>query len=491
MQPEISDRIAAAIRERGEPLSAEEIAREYLKLMQVGPAAGKLVRAMLARDGRFEEATPGRWGLARSGPALAPPVVLWVCEVPAGTQATPWLWRVWSSVWGTEEPARAHQGPRRTEDLEEILAQISANPVAATKPGLLRRWLGTQERLHACPEFDPVIIDLAAWERLLPREAERSEAAGDRARSVHPRARRGGRPRPAADPDDGPTAGDATATLAALLEEVAAAARARGLRTWRDVALVPEVAREAGHEVVWGADWAFTPEEVAALPEEPGIYRFLDREGRLLYVGKAKNLRSRVGSYFRPVATGSSRRATFLSELHRLETESTGTELEALLLEAEQIREGKPSWNVQVNVSVEEVGFALSEQDLVLLLPRPDGALSLLALGGARVARARIDGACDLDALREALREYYVEGTAAGGLEEIGSPERALVRRWLRWAPEGHVVLRLSDFATFAGLAEAIETVLRGETNAAHPEGASSAGAARGTGLVVREGPGS
>lgn len=497
MQQQVSDRIAAELRQRGETLAAEEIAREHLKLMQAGPAAVRLVRAMLARDGRFAEVTPGRWGLARALPALDPPVALWTCEEPEGTRATPWLWRAWTGVWGEPQPPRSHQGAQRSVDLEAMLAQVAAGPIATARPGLLRRWLGAQERIHACPELDPLVIDLSAWERLLRAEAVAPADDPGRARSVHARPRQPAGRHAETDPGAEAPGPGALADLSQLMDEVAETARRRGLRTWDEVALVPAAAAAGavaaggggagGVAAGWDASWAIKPEQVAALPEEPGIYRFRDANGRLLYVGKAKNLRRRVESYFRPITSDSSRRAAFLAELHRLETETTGTELEALLREAEEIRTGRPAWNVQMNVECDEGGFSLSDQDLVLLLPRADGVLSLVALGGARVALARLDAAGDLDAMREALRSFYVEGSAAGGLTEVTGPERAIARRWLRWSRQGCATLRLADFATFAGLTAAIAGALRAQGEARDPAGEGRAsGVPQGT-FVVRE----
>src|SRR5690606_23148124 len=121
---------------------AQDIARDYLRLVQAGPAALKLVAAMLGRDARFVQSAPGLWGLAARGPRLDPPVVLWTCESPTGAQKSPWLWRVWTTLWGAGEAVRVHHGAQATAELEAMLADIAAYPVAAERPGLLQRWLG-------------------------------------------------------------------------------------------------------------------------------------------------------------------------------------------------------------------------------------------------------------------------------------------------------------------------------------------------------------
>ena len=85
--------------------------------------------------------------------------------------------------------------------------------------------------------------------------------------------------------------------------------------------------------------------QVAALPDQPGVYLFKDAEGRLLYVGKALSLRKRVASYVRPVGLAP-RVAQMMKRAAALETRRTTSEADALLLEAQLIKERKPYYNV-------------------------------------------------------------------------------------------------------------------------------------------------
>ena len=81
------------------------------------------------------------------------------------------------------------------------------------------------------------------------------------------------------------------------------------------------------------------------LPDSPGVYIFRGDRGKILYVGKALSLRKRVASYFNPAAGGAKEEA--LRRLHReVETISTRTELEALLLENTLIKKHRPRYNV-------------------------------------------------------------------------------------------------------------------------------------------------
>jgi excinuclease ABC subunit C len=81
------------------------------------------------------------------------------------------------------------------------------------------------------------------------------------------------------------------------------------------------------------------------LPPSPGVYRMLDAKGDVLYVGKAKNLKNRVGSYARGQAH-SNRIARMIAETASMEFVTTATETEALLLEANLIKQLKPRFNV-------------------------------------------------------------------------------------------------------------------------------------------------
>ena len=85
--------------------------------------------------------------------------------------------------------------------------------------------------------------------------------------------------------------------------------------------------------------------DLKSLPNRPGVYRYFDLEGELLYVGKAKNLKSRVASYFRSSALDTKTLA-LVSKIERIENTITASETEALLLEQTQIQAHKPPYNI-------------------------------------------------------------------------------------------------------------------------------------------------
>jgi excinuclease ABC subunit C len=90
----------------------------------------------------------------------------------------------------------------------------------------------------------------------------------------------------------------------------------------------------------------FDAEEfVASLPRRPGVYRMADRQGEVLYVGKARNLRDRVGSYFLASNVVPKTQA-LVREIAGIEVTVTNSDTEALLLEYNLIKELKPRFNV-------------------------------------------------------------------------------------------------------------------------------------------------
>jgi excinuclease ABC subunit C len=88
--------------------------------------------------------------------------------------------------------------------------------------------------------------------------------------------------------------------------------------------------------------------KVKALPDLPGVYRWKDKNGRVIYVGKAVNLKNRVRSYVREDKNRSPKVAAMISHADDLDITITGSEMEALILEASLIKEIHPKYNISL-----------------------------------------------------------------------------------------------------------------------------------------------
>jgi len=87
-------------------------------------------------------------------------------------------------------------------------------------------------------------------------------------------------------------------------------------------------------------------EKLAIIPEKPGVYLFKDDQGKILYAGKAKVLKNRVRSYFQKAADLDERKSAMMKSVADFEFTVTGNELEALILEANLIKQYKPRYNI-------------------------------------------------------------------------------------------------------------------------------------------------
>lgn len=116
-----------------------------------------------------------------------------------------------------------------------------------------------------------------------------------------------------------------------------------GVRTLEDlIAFSQQKAAKASGK----KEFLIPREKRLGLPNQPGIYRFLDSRGRVLYVGKATSLRQRVNSYFTGGCRGDHRKLEMLAQAADLVTEVVKTPLEAGLREFDEIRRVVPPYNI-------------------------------------------------------------------------------------------------------------------------------------------------
>ena len=109
---------------------------------------------------------------------------------------------------------------------------------------------------------------------------------------------------------------------------------------------------------------SFRP-KTSEIPTDPGVYRWLDKNGRVLYVGKAKNLRARLSSYFAPLNNLHERTRRMVTTAVDVQWTIVKTEFEALQLEFTWIKEFNPPFNIRFKDDKSYPYLAVSTGDKV------------------------------------------------------------------------------------------------------------------------------
>ncbi|WP_426985983.1 excinuclease ABC subunit UvrC [Pseudarthrobacter sp. Y6] len=202
------------------------------------------------------------------------------------------------------------------------------------------------------------------------------------------------------------------------------------------------------------ADPATYRPQAGEIPTNPGVYRFRDPHGRVIYVGKAKSLRSRLNSYFANPAGLLPKTHAMVHTASSVEWTVVGSELESLQLEYTWIKEFKPRFNVvfRDDKTYPYLALTMSEK-----LPR------VQVMRGDRRKGTRYFGPYTAGAIRETmdtlLRVFPVRSCSAGVLKRAQASGRPCLLGYIdkcsapcvgRVTPEEHRVLA-EDFCAFMG----------------------------------------
>jgi excinuclease ABC subunit C len=168
---------------------------------------------------------------------------------------------------------------------------------------------------------------------------------------------------------------------------------------------------------------------VSRLPGGPGVYRFRDGGGRVLYIGRAGNLRRRVGSYWRDLGDRP-HLARMVAQIGRVEAVACGSEPEAAWLERNLLERSIPRWNrtaggqevevyVRLSARPRSPGLSVVHEVRQCQPDRPGGAVRYFGpyLGGARVRLA-------VAALHRVLPLAYAGDDPAGSMAAMAAERR-------------------------------------------------------------------
>jgi len=181
------------------------------------------------------------------------------------------------------------------------------------------------------------------------------------------------------------------------------------------------------------------PEKIRTIPTEPGVYLYKNAEGEVIYVGKAKNLRSRVASYFHEGRWEDAKTGTLVREAADVEYIVVGNNKEALALENNLIKQRKPRFNILLrdDKTYPYVKLTLGERFprvYVTRLLRKDGSAYYGPYFPANLAYRIVDlihrnflvPSCKVDLTRYHPRpclQYYIKRCLGPCVQELTTPE--------------------------------------------------------------------
>lgn len=217
------------------------------------------------------------------------------------------------------------------------------------------------------------------------------------------------------------------------------------LKTWLDAAAPP--ARRTRRV------YPLAVERRRALPDRPGVYRFVRSNGDVVYVGKATSLRKRVASHFKARGPVTERGLELLSQVADIEHTVTNSLLEAALLETDEIKRLDPPYNVQLKSEDRAAWFVSKDfRDAVTApddrhrigpLPSPRALLPLWALGALCRGNESSPGVCaaalsvpapflpDESLFLEGWRGFSVERLTLADADAGRRIEKASLALWL------------------------------------------------------------
>jgi DNA polymerase-3 subunit epsilon len=210
--------------------------------------------------------------------------------------------------------------------------------------------------------------------------------------------------------------------------------------------------------------YPIAPETRRALPDVPGVYRFVRSNGDVLYVGKAASIKKRVSSHFGAGGKATERGLEMLTQAHDIDVTPTSTALEAALLETDEIKRLDPPYNVHLKEGGRRawfVGRDLVSADEVPSADRPIGPLP------SRFALRALGAILDLASGREPDKRLRA---AAVGVPDAFAPEpEVFAPAWASFA-DAHLRLGRTPWGKLVRGAAALRLVPEVESEDA-PEG--------------------
>jgi hypothetical protein len=178
--------------------------------------------------------------------------------------------------------------------------------------------------------------------------------------------------------------------------------------------------------------FAFGPDFLRQLPSSAGVYMMKDREGAILYVGKSRNLKRRVSSYFTPRALCHPKIAKIHERMHSIDIHRTDNEIEALVMEMRLIKDFRPDINLQTEIHQRQADRYKGRNLLLFVVDAVKNGVKIYFFrNGIFAGRSSATLCCPPSKrLREKLQSlYFAQGKSRKRPGEVW--EKEIVSRWL------------------------------------------------------------
>jgi len=202
-----------------------------------------------------------------------------------------------------------------------------------------------------------------------------------------------------------------------------------------------------------------TAKMIEELPQKAGVYGFTDKSGAYIYIGKAVNLKRRVGNYFRFNSESPDKLGKLRKDAHGLTIHRCGSELEALIYEYRLIKKHKPALNSQTAIS-ERKGMYKPLPDSVVILPHAQEGfcVSVWVRKDQKVKiRAYESNFAEEGAILKELQGYFYAGALPASSEDF--PELEIVTRWVKRHRDDISAINVGNMADAAEIVSAMKNM--------------------------------
>ncbi len=369
----MSEAIVAYLQKKGAPATAEELVQAVLNISNASPqVAVKLIQSLLKEDGRVQKVAEDSWlYVARPSQEMTlsqQPFLL--CKIEPQQAAT---WRQWqqvgfATVQGFQVISQRVFILNKPVAVKQLISFVRDLPNHYSQHILVLDGYGNQLSLlrraiyeSGGGEWEGPVLTLKRMVSFLQTIAPQNMQKSTAGQEMHLF-----------------TEGEITLLLRSMAEQLFACLQSLSMLKIETISQL-FMALQASREPLDLKSYAFDQHFLATLPLSAGVYLMLDAEARVIYVGKSKNLHHRLNSYFRPIEDLDEKLTTIRSQLYDIRYILTGSDLEALLLEAELIKILHPPINRQVQIAYRR-HRKKNRYEQIIILPSAlvDVALALL-----------------------------------------------------------------------------------------------------------------